>query len=305
MLGVGSLSDYAIASYSRDGTITTITVANGSLTLVGGSIVASSTLPVIHGVLHLTGADIPFYRVIVENGELHLAGQSIVSATTIPVANGNLTLSGAAADFMATMALVKGSLILTGHDIASYPSLPVLAGSLTLTRYPASFMTTLELENGQLTLTGHDFFVGRVIVDTGYLHLTGYELPLFPTIRIEPNFLRLRPGDDIGLTPIGGSSGGPRRPKNYRTGFEPVIRKTVPATKPVQRKPELPPFQPHAQRIVPTLPEPGPQVDLDFGVLGNDIAMAQAEYIDQQDADDMMLTMQDIDDIGAILELID
>lgn len=305
MLGVGSLSDYAIASYARDGTITKITVTNGSLTLSGKSAVFLSTFNIVKGSLHLTGANLPFYRVIVDHGSLQLNGQSILSTTTLPVVTGELTLSGGAADFMTTMALVKGSLLLAGQDIDTSSTLPVLTGSLHLTSYPASFMTTLELENGHLTLTGHDFFVGRVIVDTGYLHLTGSELPTFTTLHVEPNFLRLRRGDDIGLIPIGGASGGPRRPKNYRTGFEPVTRKTVPATKPVQRKPALPPFQPHAPRIVPTLPEPGPQADLDFGVLGDDIAMAQAEYIDQQDADDMMLTMQDIDDISAILELLD
>lgn len=305
MLGSGSVADYAVASFTRAGIITNVAVDKGALTLTGGSALFSVKVPVIKGTLHLTGADLPFYRVIVDHGELHLNGQSILSNPWLPVANGALTLSGGAADFMTTMALVKGSLLLTGQDIDINSSLPVLTGTLHLTSYPASFMTTIELESGQLTLTGHDFFVGRVIVDTGYLHLTGADITTMDTLHVEPNFLRLRRGDDIGLIPIGGSSGGPRRPKNYRTGFEPVTRKTVPATKPVQRKPALPPFQPHAPRIVPTLPEPGPQADLDFGVLGDDIAMAQAEYIDQQDADDMMLTMQDIDDISAILELLD
>lgn len=247
MLGVGSLADFALASYTPGGGVVTVGVDKGSLTLTGKTILGAVTLPVVKGSLHLTGKDIPFYRVIVATGSLHLTGKSLPAVTTLPAVN----------------------------------------GSLHLTSYPQSFTATITIDPGHLTLTGHDFFVGRVIVEPGDLTLTGKSILTVETIPVEPGSLRLRAGDPIALIPIGGASGSKRRlPKNYRTGFEPVTRKYQTVAKEPQRNP-LPPFKPDAPRIAPAMPAPGgPKAVVDLKSLVGDIAAAESQHANSQDEND-------------------
>lgn len=214
MLGVGSLADFAVASYRRDGTTDVLTLEAGTLTLTGRDVSFSITANLDVGGLLLSGGEIPNYRVIVEHGTLTLTPSDLAMRTTLPLAGGALTLSGKPVVFSLDHNIESGSLLLTGGQIETRTTLPLGSGGLTLTGKPISFTTTLPLQAGTLLLDGKDVPVYRLIVDTGHLLLDGQNIQTVTTLPVEPGHLVLF-GRDLRLVPLGGGGSDRRKQKKH------------------------------------------------------------------------------------------
>lgn len=211
MLGIGSLADFAVASYSRSGTTDVLTLESGTLTLTGHDVSLSIRANLEAGALLLDGGDFPNYRVIVEHGTLTLTPSDLAMRTTLPLAGGALILTGKPVSFSLDHNIECGSLLLAGKEIAASTTLPLDSGGLTLTGKALSFTTTLPLQAGTLLLDGKDVPVYRLIVDTGRLLLDGQNIPTVTTLPVEPGHLVLF-ARDLRLVPLGGGGSDRKRP---------------------------------------------------------------------------------------------
>lgn len=205
--------------------------------------------------------------------------------------------------------LGEGSL--SNYAVASFAGktvFPIDAGTLTLSGQDISFTVMTGVANATLFLNGSDIpDVHRVPTTPGTLdEIIGQEVALSVAMLIEPVRLTLTGGTIEFITPLHGGGSDRRKPKNYRTGFEPV-RKLPPQKIEAKKKTvPLPPFRP-APRIVPA--EAVLPVTVDRSALPSDLLGLQDEiYVAQdltEEADiDEILSLQD-GDVGEILMLLD
>lgn len=307
MLGIGSIADFAIASFARGGDVTVLVLDKGELTLSEGSPSFEITANIDTGSLLLSGGDLPSWRVIVETGSLTLSGFNIDLSTALPLDGASLGLSGLTQSFMTTVPVVGGDLEISGSDIGMSSTFPVSSGELTLSPYQQSFMMVMRADADALLLVGGDMPVWRVIVDTGHLYLDGEQFPLVPWIDVEPNFLRLNPATDIRLVAFGGGNGGDRR-RRRKTGLEPVKKRKAPPLAPEAPKVIMPPPD-VIRRPLPRVAEVPAGTPLDTVPAPDDPMMIMRQVLAAQRESEELRFMrqdeQDAADIAEVLALID
>ena len=185
----------------------------------------------------------------------------------------------------------------------------IIVGALPeLNGQDIGFTIIAGVANATLFLNGSDLSeINRVPIEAGALpDLSGQEITATITATIEPVRLALVGKEITFITPLHGGGSDRRKPKNYRTGLEPV-RKLPPQKIEVKKKPvPLPPFRP-APRTAPV--EVALPVTVDRSALPNSLLGLQDEIyvaqdlLDESDIEEI-LSLQD-GDVGEILMLLD
>lgn len=177
------------------------------------------------------------------------------------------------------------------------------AGTLTLTGQSVSFSVIAGVANATLSLSGDVPAVYSVPISPGTLpDLSGQEITATITATIEPARLSLTGKEITFITPLHGGGSDRRKPKNYRTGFEPVTRR--PPQKIEAKKPTvpIPPYRPGRKVTAePSLPL-AVAIETDLIGLQDEIFVAQ-DLLEQNDIEEI-LALQD-GEVGEILMLLD
>lgn len=179
----------------------------------------------------------------------------------------------------------------------------VIVGTLpALNGQGIGFTIIAGVANDTLFLNGSDTpNIYRVALSPGVLpDLNGQEFSAAVTATIEPARLVLTGKDITFITPLHGGNG--RKPKNYRTGLEPVTRRP-PQTITVKKKPTpIPPYRTGRKVTAePNLPL-AVSLETDLTGLQDEIFVAQ-DLLEQNDLEEI-LSLQD-GEVGEILMLLD